>query len=776
MKSLALKIAFFSICLVASPTLFAQSGMFPGDFDNDSTISLTDFAAFRECMNGPVTELVEPQCFSGDIDADQDIDLADLRHFQQQFAISACRTVPFDVENIPFDNPSSLLITDLNNDMIQDVVATEFGSPAALAVSFGQADGTHGSFEWLAEGGVYALASSADFDQDGHADLVVAGIPDVYHITVFYGDGQGGLTSVPEVPTSCVVMSRALGLTTGDFDGNGWPDILVSTKHGLSCFLNNGDQSFGDPVCLDTHIPLNSTIGDFNSDGFGDVVADDTGGIILFLSNGDGSFSEQWTYSTMSSTHFFAPSDIDTNGILDLVVTNSTAQSISVFFGVGDGTFSLPTDHYLQYKPSMVLTKDMNLDGVPDVLTSTNGGVMVLLGAPDGTLNEQQIIGHGLASNNEAPLIAIGEFNFDAHQDVIIGSRAADVVVIVSGQTDGRFEAPSVYPSSGSGDRVIADFDNDGDQDVAVLGYGHIQVHSNVDSGALIETGDYVTETRDGGRMAIADINRDGDLDLLAVSYGWHYLNVLLGKDGVAFDEPSIYYVGSYVSAMAVTDYNNDSFVDVVLTNYAGILLWPGQMDGTFPSSVLVETEGTPDDVIAADFNHDGYSDLAILNSYFEAIDILLGAGDGTFGQIASEPTIADSVSLAFGDIDNDGMRDLIAVAKDGLGLHVLNEDGTLEPVITVAAVNSGEPVAVADVNYDSRADIIYVQTSSTSSASILYGAGGGVFELPVSVNFFDGVNSRQAVQAADMTNDGLIDLVVFNDSSITVAPNFCGP
>lgn len=765
-----------TLLLAVHSLLKAQSGSFPADYDNDGTISLADFAAMQVCLTGPAIGPLTPECAPGDFDVDENIDMRDVQRFQSQFGQYECKEEPFGIDTLTLFNPDSIVITDLNNDLIQDLVATGQGT-ADLSISFGVGHGVFSQFETYASGAVtYVLVTADDFDNDGNIDLAVAGIPNPTHVTVFYGDGTGGLTMTPELLTWCTFSSRALWISKGDFDGNGLSDILLSTHQGLTCLLNNGDRTFRDPICLNSSTPFYFQAGDFNHDGLSDVAKHVGGGITILLSNGDGSFADAGNYSLGSGLHIPATGDLDGDGNTDLVVANRTvASSISVLQGLGDGTFNHLSDYLLENKVGIAIVSDINQDNAADVVTSTSGGNVVFLGEGDGTLVDDHTFGQGLAGTNNAPYIAIGELDGDGYQDLAVASFSSDVVAIILGQGDGRFEAPLIYPSSASEDRIVADFDNDGDLDVAVLGNGHLLVHSNVDSGTLIEAADYVTETRDGGRLAIADINRDGDLDLLAVSYGWHYLNVLLGKDGVAFDEPSIYYLGSYVSSIAATDYNNDSFVDVVLTNNEGILLVPGQMDGTFPSSVLIETEGTADDIIAGDFNHDGYSDLAILNSYFDAIDILPGAGDGTFGQVASEQTIANPLSLAFGDIDNDGLSDLIAVSKDALGLHVMNEIGAPEPMTTIVASSSGERVAVADVNHDSRTDIIYVETSFTSSASIVYGAGGGMFESPTTTNFFDGEFTRYAVQTADMTNDGLIDLVVFNESSITVAPNFCG-
>src|SRR5262245_27512472 len=77
-----------------------------------------------------------------------------------------------------------------------------------------------------------------------------------------------------------------------------------------------------------------------------------------------------------------------------------------------------------------------------------------------------------------------------------------------------------------------------------------------------------------------------------------------------------------------------------------------------------------PMDIVSADFNNDGATDLAVLN-YDNAVSLLLDNGDGTFQPPVSYATSNPGnrpVSMTVGDIDGDGNIDDLAIANYGYG------------------------------------------------------------------------------------------------------------
>src|SRR4029077_15036231 len=72
--------------------------------------------------------------------------------------------------------------------------------------------------------------------------------------------------------------------------------------------------------------------------------------------------------------------DFDEDGKLDVAT-----PAVGVFRGNGDGSFQVPLADYLGAFGSFVAQADLNKDGHIDLITSSGGGVSVLLGNGDGT-------------------------------------------------------------------------------------------------------------------------------------------------------------------------------------------------------------------------------------------------------------------------------------------------------------------------------------------------------------------------------------------------------
>ena len=231
-----------------------------------------------------------------------------------------------------------------------------------------------------------------------------------------------------------------------------------------------------------------------------------------------------------------------------------------------------------------------------------------------------------------------GDFNKDGLMDMAVANANDNTVSILLGNGDGTFAPATNSPVAVGGFPfflAVADFNNDGSQDLAV---GN-QADSTVS--ILLGNGDGTFTQAAGspvagfnynpGELVAADFNGDGRVDLAATNFTAvapstvGSVTVILGNgDGTFAAAPgSPIAVGVDPFAMAAGDFNEDGITDLAVVNYGLISNAPtqtltlllGNGDGSFTSAGTPTQLGdSPNELAVADFNGDGTPDLAICN------------------------------------------------------------------------------------------------------------------------------------------------------------------
>lgn len=294
--------------------------------------------------------------------------------------------------------PRWVTIGDVNNDGNLDLAITNragyYGGGLAGSVwlYLGRGDGTF-AFHSVPYQGTYdsqpMSSDLRDLNHDGKLDLVVA-IHGENRVAVLLGNGDGTFQPLQYygvgVGPQCLVIA--------DFNNDHNPDIAVSNwwSNTVSVLLGNGNGTF------QTHqeFPIGQrsnaiAVGDLNGDNMLDIVAANAYPyqpqfLSILFGNGDGTFKPQINLTTKPELYGVAVADINYDGNLDIVTANSRLgdDSVSIFYGNGDGSFQEPKDFFTGYysSPMWVAIADLNNDGVTDILTANQFGqnVSVLLG------------------------------------------------------------------------------------------------------------------------------------------------------------------------------------------------------------------------------------------------------------------------------------------------------------------------------------------------------------------------------------------------------------
>lgn len=472
-------------------------------------------------------------------------------------------------------------------------------------------------------------------------------------------------------------------------------------------------------------------LGDFNNDGFVDVAVAhfDTDNVSVFFGNGDGSFGAPLLLATGDTPIDGASGDFDEDGFVDLVVSNHNADTLSVFFNNGNETFQ-----------SAVI-----------------------------------ISGNGI---NNPQSIEAADLDEDGHLDLAVANRFGNNILIFLGVGDGTFGAPLPSPSVGTEPRNLqaADLNNDGILDLVTAANGSSTVSVLEGNG----DGTFAVAFQDvpGGAVfnsqepKVADFNNDGLLDFTTGRNVDSDVFVYINTGNFGFQRSGPFDLPGSLPEPEVGDFDEDGDVDIIAPSAQGVaLLLTNNGTGAFSQSFfsLGQINGG---VIAQDINRDGHLDLLLPQNLDPGqIVVAFGFGDGSFTpqrDLPATPAGSQSMNITSGDLNNDGLPDLVVGAFFGAryAVYLNNGGGFSAPTLLTTG---GEPrgAALADLDLDGDLDLAGFSTGE-NTAVLHFNNGSGTFGAPVVTNLGAG-GLPKSVSVADMNHDGKPDLMYGRDFLVGV-------
>jgi hypothetical protein len=232
----------------------------------------------------------------------------------------------------------------------------------------------------------------------------------------------------------------------------------------------------------------------------------------------------------------------------------------------------------------------------------------------------------------------------------------------------------------------------------------------------------------------------------------------------LCFSEPKYRGVGYSPQSLISADLNNDGFSDIVTTNRGNdsitVLLNSGNGLSYLRTNYLVDS--FPHNVIAVDFNQDGNLDLAVANVNFHGnaslISVLLGSSSGTLTAATNYTISRSPLTMSSGDFNNDGNIDIIVGGGVDISYLYGNGNGGFSQPVVWSHPATAYDMIVKDLNLDGIIDLVWIDDNLLVSGGLninCYLSGAG-FLVPIQL-----LSAGIEMVSDDYDNNGYPDIAI---------------
>jgi enediyne biosynthesis protein E4 len=414
-----------------------------------------------------------------------------------------------------------------------------------------------------------------------------------------------------------IIETKGSGIAFFDYDNDGWQDIYLTNGMRLGetyesgkaptshLYKNNRDGTFTDVIersgLARTGWQTGVCVGDYDNDGWDDLLCCFWGHNILFHNNGDGTFTDVTHEAGLYEDRVRWGTgctwlDYDRDGFLDLFVANYIdldleklpgmvgqrgacqwhgvpvlcgpqglpAGTNSLYHNNGDGTFTDVSEKAGIHKPGprysiTAVSYDFDNDGWPDIYVAVDTQASLLFhNNHNGTFTERAVMAgcalseDGLEQSGMG--VGVGDYDCDGLLDIVKTNFINDSIDLYHNNGDGTFTEVSNSAGAGMITKYVnwgagfVDFDNDGWPDIFYV-TGHVYpeveqvgepfrtprvVYRNLGNGKFADVsaqmGPGIAERFSSRGCAFGDFDNDGDVDVLVLNL--NDLPSLLRNDG----------------------------------------------------------------------------------------------------------------------------------------------------------------------------------------------------------------------------------------------------
>ncbi|NMO16357.1 hypothetical protein HPC49_07825 [Pyxidicoccus fallax] len=514
------------------------------------------------------------------------------------------------------------------------------------------------------------------------------------------------------------------------------------------------------------------TSGDFTGDGKPDLMVSHSGspGISLLKGMGNGGFDRPVTSHTTLTGQKLSSGDLNQDGVLDLVavdVVQGTGLYLHAALGVYGGLLQAPMTTPLRsggfsYRSTTPLVRDLDGDGAPEVVVAQDSELYVLRHTAHGAFTE---VGRYFAAAGGQALG--GDFDQDGLRDVLVVGRSLQAFY---GRGLLAFTPVWLGDMAGLMESVIsavsADFNGDGAPDIAATVTTDLEVRIEVrlnDGTGRFGTSQVVHRyDRQGwdesrNQLTTADLDGNGTQDLIHVNWWRDVVSLLLGQGDGTFtvqERPC----GRYQERVVAADFDGSGEADL------GLLSVESRSVRVLQNFERPHRIEAGDEFLTADFDGDGWDDVA---SVVGDSGVQVHLTRATGGMVRKGPFLAPRgmLDIVAGRFDAGPTVDLLVLTlTQSLTLLRGNGDGTFAPGESLVSGFRPIKMAAGDIDGDGDLDVVFTDRRPDSGevpsydVRLLRGAGDGTFTVGAVLATHSAV---QALAMGDMSKDGRADLLV---------------
>ena len=733
-----------------------------------------------------------------------------------------------------------LAIGDYNNDGYLDVYATRFG-PANVLFSNNK-DGTFSDItsqaNVLESGNNSSSAQFWDFDSDGDQDLLVVNHNGAVHL---YRNNYDSTFSEISQDVGITSFGNSHHALIADYNNDGLLDLYVlnSAPDGRRNVLyRNEGGTFTDVTesagVGDEGDCYGGCYSDFNNDGYVDFfVSNSNDPNVFYLNNGDGTFTniaEQVGLDYSGESQGAAAFDYDNDGHLDIYLVNNDGPNM-LYRNNGSN------NNWLKIKLEGVLSNKDAMGAVIEVIAGGQKYTRLINGSPGWFSQSSLIASFGLGQVSKVDSITIfwpsgliqdttdieinqlitikeavlmhdigfteilspkekATLGVSVNPTVRIRNYGAaeetnfELTCVIKHNEEEKYRNNQIISSLAPLHTINVTFDKFVPSDTGmynVLFYNSITGDENSANDSLelvtqivdkvffvdIAPENGMTENRPTHGVAIGDYNNDGYQDVLLSNCGKNSLYQNDGKGHFSNVGVEVRLLDDHDSWGCIfADFNNDGFSDIYITNsWANNVLYLNTRNGFFANISTIAGVNDPNrgwGAAFADYDNDGMLDIYLSNDDHGKNILYKNSGQNKFTDVTDEAGVGsdgNNAGVTFGDYDNDGDVDLFVTNREGnSNLYRNNGDGTFTDVgiqANVAQSDQASGCVFGDYDNDGFVDLLIARAGSDNSPILYHNNGDGTFtDLTQLANLSKHMDCRSGV-FLDYDNDGFLDIYI---------------